>query len=176
MRSSIAPRTALIVEHHAWLRSTLISLFEEIGYAVASASNGITGLRLANEVRPNLVVLGTALPELSIELLAAELRALRHVTEMQVILTSDLLRHVLRKLPQSPRESRSRDQLGAYACASKRRLSAPHRRAATSSATRASNENITTRKSVDMAIHPEFLPPQFPASTLMVRSPAVNAE
>jgi CheY-like chemotaxis protein len=138
MRSFIPrrERVALIVEHHAWLRLTLINLFEEIGYIAASASNGITGLRLANELRPNLVVLGTALPELSAELVAAELSALRGLPAMEVILTSELLRHVLRKPPQSSRESRSRDQLGGYACASKRRLSAPHRRVATSSTTR----------------------------------------
>lgn len=136
MRSSAAPRrkrVALIVEHHAWLRSTLISLFEEIGYVVAAASNGIAALRLFAEVRPNVVVLGAALPELSGELVAAELMALRDLSGLQVVLASNLLTHVLAGALQTSGERPLRDQVDAYA----RRLSAPHPGAARSRGPRA---------------------------------------
>jgi hypothetical protein len=138
MRSSVAryKRIALIVEHHAWLRSTLISLFEEMGYVVAAASNGIAALRLVTEVRPKVVVLGAALPELSGELVATELMALRHLSELQVVLASDLLSHVLGSPLQTSGEPRWRDQIDAHA----RRLSAPHPGAAGSRAPMASNK------------------------------------
>jgi len=124
MRSSVVrhKRVALIVEHHAWLRSTLISLFEEIGYVVAAASNGIGALRQVAEVRPSIVVLGAALPELSGELVAAELMALRHLSGLQIVLASDLLSDVLDSAPQRSREPRRPDQIDASA----RRPLAPH--------------------------------------------------
>jgi CheY-like chemotaxis protein len=136
MRSSVAPpkRIALIVEHHVWLRSTLIGLFEEIGYVVSAASNGIAALRLVTEVRPSIVVLGAGLPELSGELVAAELMAMRHLSGLQVVLASDLLRHVLDGALQTSRAPRWRDQIDTFA----RRLSAPHPGTARSRAPRAS--------------------------------------
>jgi hypothetical protein len=103
---------------------------------VAAASNGVAALRLVTEVRPNVVVLGAALPELSGELVAAELMALRHLSGLQVVLASDLLSHALATALQTSREPRLRDQIGAYA----RRLSAPHPGAANSRVPRASNK------------------------------------
>ena len=70
-------RLALIVEHNTWLRLTLTNVFEEIGFAVATASNGFGGLRKAIHLQPDVVVIGSALPELSSSELAAELRARR---------------------------------------------------------------------------------------------------
>jgi hypothetical protein len=124
----------------------------------------------------NAVVLGTVLPELSGELVTAELLALRHLSGLQVVLASDLRSHVLRKVPQPPREPRSRDQLGASACASKRRLSAPHHRAARSRASRASNKGITMAESAGMPAPLAFIRSQLPALQLTVRSQPVNAE
>jgi len=75
--SSAAPmRTprALVVEYDRWLRTTIAALVEEVGYAVTTASNGYSGLRLALDIRPSLVVLGRGLPELSAEELRAALR------------------------------------------------------------------------------------------------------
>jgi CheY-like chemotaxis protein len=86
-------RLALIVEHNAWLRLTLIRLFEEVGFTVSTASNGYGGLRLATDLWPNVVVIGSALPELSSAQLADELKKLRDPSglRIQVILTSNLL-------------------------------------------------------------------------------------
>jgi CheY-like chemotaxis protein len=86
-------RLALIVEHNTWLRLTLTRLFEEVGFTVATASNGYGGLRLATDLWPNVVVIGSALPELSGPQLADELEKLRNPSGVgvQVILTSNLL-------------------------------------------------------------------------------------
>jgi hypothetical protein len=75
--SSSAPTRkprALVVEYDRWLSASIATLVEEVGYTVTTASNGYSGLRLALVIRPSLVVLGRALPELSAEELCAELR------------------------------------------------------------------------------------------------------
>ncbi len=103
-------RLALIVEHNTWLRLTLTRLFEELGFAVATASNGYGGLRLATDLWPNVVAIGSALPELSSSQLADELGKLRDPSGVgiQVILTSDLLSTV--SSPRWPRDYLSVDQ------------------------------------------------------------------
>jgi CheY-like chemotaxis protein len=92
-------RLALIVEHNTWLRLTLTNAFEEIGFAVATASNGFGGLQKAICLQPDLVVIGSALPEVSSSQLAHELGAPRDRSGLgkHVILTSELLG----TLPQS---------------------------------------------------------------------------
>ncbi len=86
-------RLALIVEHNTWLRFTLVRLFEEVGFRVETASNGYGGLRLATDLWPNVVVIGSALPELSGLRLADELARLRDPSGrgIQVVMTSNLL-------------------------------------------------------------------------------------
>jgi CheY-like chemotaxis protein len=86
-------RLALIVEHNRWLRLTLTRLFEEVGFTVATASNGYGGLRLATDLSPNVVVIGSALPELSSAQLAVELKKLRDPSGLgiQIVVTSNLL-------------------------------------------------------------------------------------
>ncbi len=69
------PGTAVVIEDHPILRATLADLLETLGYAVRSASNGSTGLRLVRHAAPDLVVLDLALPELPGETVLAELRA-----------------------------------------------------------------------------------------------------
>src|SRR5689334_20989097 len=64
---------ALVVEYDRWRRAMLALLLEDLGFDVATASNGLTGLRQALEWRPDLVVVGRALPELSRDALAHEL-------------------------------------------------------------------------------------------------------
>ena len=93
-------RLALIVEYHTWLRLTLASLFEELGFAVITATNGFAGLRRAIDLRPNIVLLGNGLPELATAHVAAELRRLGRPCGMQVILTSNLLTFDARRLPE----------------------------------------------------------------------------
>ena len=86
-------RLALIVEHDIWLRLALANLFDEIGFAVATASNGFGGLQKAIQLQPEVVVIGTSLPEVSSSQLTHELRTLRHRSGLGtlLILTSELL-------------------------------------------------------------------------------------
>ena len=95
MSCSVAPsrncaHLALIVEYHPWLRLKLATLFEESGFEVQFASNGAAGLRLAARLRPELVVVGDSLPELSPEQLIAELEARRAVWGTRVVHARDL--------------------------------------------------------------------------------------
>jgi DNA-binding response OmpR family regulator len=58
-------RTALIVDDHPWTRLLLADALGEHGFAVSEASNGHTGLRLAQREEWDLIVLDLSLPELS---------------------------------------------------------------------------------------------------------------
>lgn len=86
------PRThlALIVEYHPWLRLTLSKLFQDMGFAVRLASNGASGLRLATHLKPDVVVVGDSLPELSPEQLVADLGTPRVGFGTRVVRTRDL--------------------------------------------------------------------------------------
>ncbi len=60
-----SPRgTAVVIEDHLILRTTLASLLEGLGYAVRAASNGFSGLRLVRQLEPDLVVLDLVMPEI----------------------------------------------------------------------------------------------------------------
>jgi DNA-binding response OmpR family regulator len=54
----------LIVEDEATLRDTLALNLHSEGYATVTASDGMTGLRLARDEAPDLVILDLMLPEL----------------------------------------------------------------------------------------------------------------
>jgi DNA-binding response OmpR family regulator len=53
----------LIVEDDAWIRTFLRDVLSDAGYAVLEAADGRTGLRLAQQERPRLVLLDLAMPE-----------------------------------------------------------------------------------------------------------------
>jgi CheY-like chemotaxis protein len=89
--SRTTERLVLIVEHDVWLRSMLCSVFERAECEVVCASNGFGGLRRAVELRPRLVVLGAALPELSPAELAEELRAAHHFSGTQIVSVERIL-------------------------------------------------------------------------------------
>ena len=95
------PQLVLIVEQDTWLRSALTGLFEEIGFTVVTASNGYGGLRQAINLSPGIVVIGSALPELSSAQLADELRTLRGGRDMQLIRTTDLQGDLPPRSPQT---------------------------------------------------------------------------
>jgi DNA-binding NarL/FixJ family response regulator len=57
---------AVIVDDHATFRASARRLLETSGFeVVGEAADGVTGLALARELRPELVLLDIALPELS---------------------------------------------------------------------------------------------------------------
>ena len=60
------PRTqVLIVEDDLWARRVVADTLRAAGFAVAEASNGFTGLHVAERDRPDVVLLDLALPEIS---------------------------------------------------------------------------------------------------------------
>jgi DNA-binding response OmpR family regulator len=67
--------SALVVDDDMHVRALLAEIMEEQGFDVITASNGFSGLRLASERHPRLIVLDLALPELSGAEVLRELRA-----------------------------------------------------------------------------------------------------
>ena len=90
--SAMPDRLVLIVEHDVWLRTSLSRLFEQAGFEVVCASNGFGGLRRAVELRPELVVIGARLPEVSATAVAEELRGVHHFGRMQIVTAEEILR------------------------------------------------------------------------------------
>ena len=58
-------RTALVMHEDLWVRSHVATTLGEAGYTVLAASNGASGVRLAEQHQPEVIVLGMALPEVS---------------------------------------------------------------------------------------------------------------
>ena len=80
--------TILVVEDDVWVRFLVADLLREEGFEVLEASNGHTGLRLAEEKHPDLVILDLALPETpGIEVLH-ELRRSEPLLMPRVVITS----------------------------------------------------------------------------------------
>jgi CheY-like chemotaxis protein len=69
------PAGALVVENDPWIRLVMRDLLAQSGYRVAEASNGFSGLRLAQREPLALVLLDLVLPEQSGLSVLAELRA-----------------------------------------------------------------------------------------------------
>lgn len=69
------PPTVLVVDDNKELLALLAQLFEEAGYAVATAAKGKQALEVAAEKRPTLAVLDVLLPDTMGYLLADQLRA-----------------------------------------------------------------------------------------------------
>jgi two-component system, OmpR family, KDP operon response regulator KdpE len=75
----------LVVEDDSGIRSAVIRALTDRGHAVASAGDGMSGLRHAVEDRPDLVVLDLGLPDLDG---ADLLRMLRAVSQVPVIVAT----------------------------------------------------------------------------------------
>jgi CheY-like chemotaxis protein len=58
-------RTALVVDYDAWERSFAMDVLSNQGYSALGASNGASGLRLAEHNACDVILLDFALPELS---------------------------------------------------------------------------------------------------------------
>ncbi len=84
-------RLVLIVEHDRYLRWILHALFVEAGFEVVCASNGVGGLRHAVELKPVLVVIGAALPELSTVELHEQLRAVHRFSRSRLVMVDEIL-------------------------------------------------------------------------------------
>lgn len=80
--------TALVVDDDVCVRSLLAELLIEEGFDVSQASNGFSGLRLATENRPNVILLDLVLPELSGLELLRELREHHLTREVAIVIVS----------------------------------------------------------------------------------------
>jgi CheY-like chemotaxis protein len=58
-----SPRQILLIEDDWWIRTCLRDVLSDEGYTVIEAADGRTGLRLAAEECPDLVLLDLAMPE-----------------------------------------------------------------------------------------------------------------
>jgi DNA-binding response OmpR family regulator len=78
----------LVVEDDQWIRFMVADLLKEHGYEALEASNGQTGLRLAEDKRPDVVILDLALPETSGVEVLRELRRLEPFCSPKIVITS----------------------------------------------------------------------------------------
>lgn len=83
--SKDTPKSILIVEDDDILRQTLAYNLEKEGYTVFAADNGLTGLELARQHQPSLVVLDIMLPKLDG---LSVCRSLRREMDMPIIMLS----------------------------------------------------------------------------------------
>src|SRR5438105_2768321 len=87
-RPSRREASALVVDDDVHVRSLLAELLEEQGYDVITASNGFSGLRLAAERQPRLVLLDLMLPELSGVDVLSELRSAPGTRDTAVVVVT----------------------------------------------------------------------------------------
>jgi DNA-binding response OmpR family regulator len=81
-------RGVLVVDDDVCLRATLADLLVHEGFAVSDASNGYTGLRLATQEHPRVVLLDLMLPELSGVDVLRELRGHADTREIAIIVVT----------------------------------------------------------------------------------------
>jgi CheY-like chemotaxis protein len=55
----------LVMHDDVWVRSQVAATLGEAGYTVLAASNGASGVRLAEQHQPEIIILSVALPEVS---------------------------------------------------------------------------------------------------------------
>jgi len=79
----------LVIIHDAWMRQFIDWTLRSHGYRVLTASNGITGLRLARCEQPIVVMLEMALPELSGAQVIEELQATAETAGVIVVRPGD---------------------------------------------------------------------------------------
>lgn len=58
------PKSILIVEDEAPLREALVEEFEDIGFTVYQAGDGMQGLEVALQYKPSLIILDQLMPRL----------------------------------------------------------------------------------------------------------------
>jgi CheY-like chemotaxis protein len=65
----------LVADHNRWSRLCVASVLTTAGFCVEEASNGMTALRMACDVKPHVVIVGPELPEIAAADLVGLLRS-----------------------------------------------------------------------------------------------------
>ena len=84
-------RTALVMHEDLWVRSHVATTLGEAGYTVLAASNGASGVRLAEQHQPEVIVLGMALPEVSGAAVLEHLHGCPSTKDIPVLVVSGCL-------------------------------------------------------------------------------------
>jgi response regulator RpfG family c-di-GMP phosphodiesterase len=79
-------RTALIVNYNRWERWCTAEILVGQGYMVLDASNGASGLRLAEQNACDVILLAPTFPEMSRDEVLQHLRAIDSTREVPVIM------------------------------------------------------------------------------------------
>jgi response regulator RpfG family c-di-GMP phosphodiesterase len=79
-------RTALVVDYNRWQRWCTAEILLEQGYMVLDASNGASGLRLAEQNACDVILLAASLPEMSGDEVLQHLKAADSTREVPVIM------------------------------------------------------------------------------------------
>ena len=94
-------RVVLIVEDDAWIQGILGELLEDEGFEIVSTSDGESGLKTAERLRPDLILLDVGLPRMGGEEFLEHLRARRLLPRLPVVVISgsaDMLSQKIREL------------------------------------------------------------------------------
>jgi two-component system alkaline phosphatase synthesis response regulator PhoP len=78
----------LVVDDESALRSLLVAVLEEEGYAVVQAQNGRAAVELAARERPDLILMDVMMPELGGPGAAQRLREMPDLADVPVVLMS----------------------------------------------------------------------------------------
>ena len=89
MHSSDAQPTVLVVEHDMWERTFTTDVLANQGYVVLGASNGASGLRLAEQHPCDAILLDFILPEVTGVEVLHRLKAMDRTRAIPVIVLGD---------------------------------------------------------------------------------------
>lgn len=83
-------QTILIIEDEPILQKALSVALQQAGYEIKSALEGETGLKLAKEIKPNLILLDLILPKMDGFEILSELKKDESVKDIPVIILTNL--------------------------------------------------------------------------------------
>jgi CheY-like chemotaxis protein len=95
-------RLALVVDDSMLIRHTVCRFFEDRGFRVESATNGMEAMELLAGIRPDIIVTDLQMPKMDGHQLISALRGKPQTSEIPVVILAG------RKQPQQPDEFAAR--------------------------------------------------------------------